>query len=79
VRVAMTERASSARVRVLEAIVIAVIAGLVGAGLASFGWASVLEEGSRTWEQTMHIGDALCWGAVGVGVPCSLWMRSRRR
>ncbi|PZE86953.1 hypothetical protein DEI91_01230 [Curtobacterium sp. MCBD17_032] len=59
--------------------IIAGIAGLVGAGIASYGWALVFEEGSPTWEQMMHIGDALCWGAVGVGVPGSLWMHRCRR
>lgn len=78
-RVPVRNRAGAGSLRVLEALIVAVIAGLVGAGIASFGCATVFEEGSRDWEQMMHVGDALCLGAVGVGIPCSLWMRSRPR
>jgi hypothetical protein len=65
--------------RVLDAVVIAGVSALFGAGVASFVWAAAIPQGSDLWERLMHGGATCCTCAALLGAIWIIRLRAGRR
>lgn len=64
--------------RMIDGMVIAVAAMLLGAGIALMVWSTSVAEGSALWNRTMSVGSALSIASAMVGAVGTIFIRWNR-
>lgn len=78
VQVAVSAATKRDVMRMIDVMVIAVAAMLLGAGLALMVWSTSVAEGTALWNRTMSAGSALSIASAVVGAVGTVFIRRNR-